>query len=327
MGGDHGRIISSKSFLRQVDWKIFLLSSIMAFNATSRSELKEAAGYESFVCRQAVNMGQLHQGVASPLTLIINDAEPHEMKMSFTDDFSAGARVEVLQLFSPLLFVSAFKLLDLYEEWVLNENARTHTGPFWSFKQKVTQLSIGTLARPDFLAHDTALSQAVDTIFKKLVSKRNAITHNHWGNSVGGNLHFDYVHDSTLVKETVPFEVVLTLADFANVLFDSMVHPSIQTAETMETLRFLANKLAAIHGQPPFTVAQPRLFKVVRRTSRDEVDLAFIRSEIEKQSQGKSYKYTLKIRSVPTGEEWDFHGDRFADREVVTVADIRAGSI
>ena len=299
----------------------------MAFDAASRNHLEESAGYESFVCREAVKMELLQQGEVSPLTLIIKDAPPHEMRMSIMEEFSAGARVGVLQLFSPLLFVSAFKLLDLFEEWVLEENGRTPKGKFWSFQEKATELGAGVVSKPDFLAHDSALASVVDAIFKNLVSKRNAITHNSWGKAVAGNLNFDFDDKGTPVKETMPFATVLALADFASLLFNLMVRPAAQAAETIETLRFLSNELVSIHGAPVFKVNQPRFFNVVRTTAFDDIDLVFIRSQIEKQTQGKSYKYSLKIQFLPAGEEWLFNGDRFAGRDAVTISDIRSGSL
>jgi hypothetical protein len=299
----------------------------MAFEPASRERLEEAAGYESFVCREAVKMELLQQGEVSPLTLVIKDTEPHEMQLFIMEDFSAGARVGVLHLFSPLLFVSAFKLLDLYEEWVLEENGRTPNRKFWTFQEKATEMGTGVLTKPDFLAHDASLAEAVDATFKGLVSKRNAITHNSWGKAVAGNLNFDYDDKGTPVEETMSFATVLALADFASLLFNMMVHSTAQTAETIDTLRFLSNKLVSIHGAPTFKVDQPRFFKVVRRTALDEIDLTFIRAQIEKQTKGKSYKYNLKIEFTPTGEEWNFNGDRFIGCDTVPISEIRAGSV
>ena len=87
---------------------------------------------------------------------------------------------------------------------------------------------------------------------------------------------------------TMPSATVLALADFASLLFNMMVRPATQTAETIKTLRFLSNNLVSIHGAPGFKVDQRRFFKVVRATALDEIDLAFIRAQIEKQTKGKS---------------------------------------
>ena len=300
----------------------------MLFDAASRVELKESAGYESYVCHQAVEIEQLKSGQVSPLRFTIEDEKEVSLHLGIMTEFSGGAKAAVLQVFSPLLFVTAFKPLDAYVEWVLEENGRTFEHNFWSFVEKATELGRGTLTRPDYLATEPALARVIDEIFKKLIEKRNALIHGDWGHAVGGDLQFDFVNKAGMtVKETMPFFQVVALADFAGILLDSVTSPPAKTEEVIETLKFLADKLDSIHGLARFNVKAPRLFDVVRNTVQDEIDLDFIRSEIEVQAQGKPYRYNLLIRHQPTSGEWKTTGEKVKGRSTLKISELQAGSI
>src|SRR3954468_20901087 len=104
----------------------------MAYDSTSRSNLEEKLGYERFVLKEAVGVHMRYIGVESPLEIVINDAPPPEMRLTMNDYMDASGQIEVIRSMAPLIFVAAFKVCDMVIEWVLEENGRSPSGPFWS---------------------------------------------------------------------------------------------------------------------------------------------------------------------------------------------------
>jgi hypothetical protein len=183
-------------------------------------------------------------------------------------------------------------------EWTIAQNGITC--PF-KFEAKIDILKKNTtLQYPDFLNTDLPLRSAAVALYREMTPYRNAITHNRWGKATAGALDFDFTRKKHY-KKTVPFPVVLALADGMELLGEMLLNQS-ASQEKLDTLRCLFDQLAVFHGLPLFNIKQPRYVHVVRRTKMPQaglltVDLQLIRTTLSQMQPGRALHYDLTIEA------------------------------
>ena len=206
---------------------------------------------------------------------------------------------KMVRKMSPLVLTSGYKVLDMVFEWTISENGLV---PPWKFEDKIKHINKNPALRyPDFLGTDARLRNAVFSLYKELTPYRNAIAHNRWGKTAQGALNFDFIRNAKQYKRTVPFDLVLALADSMELLATMLVNQSTDQHK-LDTLRWLLDKLATVHGQPPFNICQPRYYTVVRRTTLPEsgpltVDINHVKAVVKQQAMGHPATFDLTIEA------------------------------
>jgi hypothetical protein len=266
------------------------------FDAASRQELEEMLGYERYLLRECGDAVRAGRGTAGPLRIVINDVAPHAMLLSAHDvlgDTGAG----MVGKMSPLILTAACKLLDMVFEWTVEQNGLAASS---RFEEKVRLLkNTPTLQHADFLANDVTLRDSAIGLYQSLIPYRNAIIHNRWGRLTDGALDFSFHRDGKKFRWTMSFDDVLVLADAADLLGSMLVDRSADEYK-LDSLRWLLDKLAVLHGCPPFNIKQPRYFQIERRTALPEsgpivVDLATAREMMDRQAFGGPVRYDLTV--------------------------------
>jgi len=262
----------------------------------ARQVLEEMLGYERYVLSECGDAIRTERGKSGPVQLVINDSAPHSIHLSVTDtlgDIGAG----MVRKMSPLVFTASFKLIDMIFEWTITENGITC--PF-QFEKKIEIIdTITSIQYPDYLGTDVMLRATTIALYKELVQYRNAIVHNRWGRATEGALDFAFTRKGTHYRKSVSFDEVLALADGAELLGTTLVHQSADQHK-LDSLRFLFDKVASLHGTAPFAISQPRYFQVIRRTIMPHtghlvVSLDDVRSHVVKQSSGTPATFDLLI--------------------------------
>ena len=268
------------------------------FDPLSRLHLEETLSYERFLLKDCASHNSQVQGIVEPFILIRNDAPPHEMRIMIEDSLGATYVAEFITQISPLLFCSAYKLLDMVVEWIIQEN--TNTRP-WRFQEKILKLRTTSLTFPDFIGGDVALREALLSLYTELVEYRNAITHGHWGENRNGDLHFDFQKRGQPVQSVVSSAQVTAFGNLMSQIGNCLVTPAIQSPLVVLQLKFILDQLTSLHRKSAFNQKLPRRYRVVRKTTFTgqpiRVDIGSIRTDLEKQALGNPYGFSLRIEA------------------------------
>jgi hypothetical protein len=163
------------------------------------------------------------------------------------------------------------------------------------------------------LQADAHLRAVVIALYNQVAEHRNAITHGEWGENHDGELRFDYVVQFTgaHVQVNIPFQSVLDFAAFAAMVGDTLVDPALQTPFRISTLRWLTDRIQALHGRAAVNALVPDFVKVRRVTNWQavtpvEVDLAAIRQFIAEAKPGVDTFFDLAVdATTPAGNvDW-----------------------
>jgi hypothetical protein len=85
---------------------------------------------------------------------------------------------------APLIFVTTFKMLDMFFEWVLSENGLSTT---FRFQEKIKQLG-SSLVYPDFVRRRPWLNERLIALYRVLEPLRGTIIHDRHFNSTNGSV-------------------------------------------------------------------------------------------------------------------------------------------
>lgn len=275
------------------------------YDASSRIELKEHADYEGWLIDECLDRLRREQGWSDPLVIEVRDDGNNMLLVELHDELGAASAAEVVRDLVPIVFASAFKILDMVMEWCLLENGASPKSKFFSFVEKIQHARAGRIAVwPDFLSSDAHLQRVVVETYTSLRQKRNAIIHRGWGKNTEGDLAFDvrYVDDLDPAKpsvhdqDVVPLGVTISMCEFSAVLLDRLCNPAKQVSSDLDTLRRLANEFRQLHHQPIVPVAQHRFYVVIRKTASDLIDIdAIVEKSVKPQAQLASFSYELRI--------------------------------
>lgn len=278
------------------------------FDATARTELEEMLGYERYILKACNDAIRQSRGVCGPTTIVIPDEGPNQICLHIEDtigDTGAG----MTHRMSPLIFAASYKLLDMVIEWIIRENGLNCPYPF---AQKVAIIdNTPSLVYPDFIRADAALRAVLVGLFKTALPYRNAITHNKWGKNVDGDLYFDFHKNGQHYTAVFKFDTILALAEAMSLCGDLLVNPPADLNK-LNTMKWLLDRLTALHGKPAFGITQPRYFHIIRRTQRAGtapvvIDLTRVRSVVGQQA-GQApavYDLTVEADSATGVEAWE----------------------
>jgi hypothetical protein len=291
------------------------------FDGLSRNQLDERLGYERFVLDACETMVRKAKGISSAGEVVISDNHSLKATMHVADYFGSDHGAKMVAEMSALLFVAAYKTLDMIIEWVIVENEGSCP---WRFSEKlqIVNSTAKTLKYPDFLDTDIQLQMVLRGFYNLLQNYRNAITHGRWGEVQEGALIFDFDKDGILYRMTIPFQSLLDFIALVSLLAHLLVRPTQQTSYRIATLRWLCDRTATLHGEAVLNISQPSFYEVIRETAAPSlpvsISLADIRHKltqlggdpnpifdlrVEGVYGGRTFNWTIPADSVPTTDE------------------------
>lgn len=249
------------------------------YDDDSRCRVSEKGDYERWVIRECLERLNVERGVQGPLTLIITDTS-RLIQCQVSDHIGSTQAADVVRRLTPLIFASAFKLLDLLIEWALDEHGYSGK-PFLSFREKVRRTDSGAiLTWPSLIGADAGIARCVVSTYAPVRYKRNAIVHGRFGVVRAGNLLFDfeYLDEQSGTRkrdsDVVTHYTTSCFCEFASLLFQCAVEKGHYQPIDVTTALHLAGGFQQLHGLstvPP--IDAPRFFRVIRRTERDHIDI------------------------------------------------------
>lgn len=299
------------------------------FDVASRENLKECGAFESYLIREILEVQELALGIVLPSKHIITD-NSHQVSLGFTEQVGANVAANFSEKLSPLVFASAFKLIDQTFEWILFENGKASKKAFWSFKEKFDCFTNNQLIYPDFLNSDASFQDILKKLYTYLWPRRNALIHSKWGNLSGRDLSFNFSdkdhtqQGSPIVhfQDTVTFNEVIYLADFSQQLFFALIDTQNQNQTRITSLKILSDKLLKFHGCSEFNIKQHLSFIVERITSNDSISIADIREKLKPDSFGHPYSFVLTVKSEKTGQVWETDSERLDGIDSIKLEDL-----
>lgn len=202
---------------------------------------------------------------------------------------------------APLVFISTFKLLDMFLEWVLERNG---CKPTHSFTQKIQMLS-GPITYPPVVQQRPWLLERLRSLYAALKPLRGTIIHSRHFEATGGELSV-----SSSTGGAIGSEVQIStqaLRTFAALCLSTLRY--VEGAWPLDShkenlLLWQLDQLASLHQMPVLGQKEP--YRTVVRVflkSNDPcvVDVESIRKELEALYPQHSLVFDLRVLLVQTG--------------------------
>lgn len=202
---------------------------------------------------------------------------------------------------APLIFVSSFKLLDMFIDWVIENNGGRAT---FRFQQKIDRLN-QPIVFPPFVECRPWLKERLVGLYRTLEPLRGTIIHDRHFASTDGSLQ---VSSSKHGVVGVPVQIsahhlrklVLTIVATLNYIKGVWAFDEYRE----KTLRHDLDEIAPLHGLPLFGQRQPFFTRVrVYQTSADPfgVDPSLVKADLSRRYLDQDCMFDLRILVVRDG--------------------------
>lgn len=173
-----------------------MTSAQRLYPASSLADLNVRTEYEAWFLEAAYEIVDQRIATSKPDQFVYppNGGPPVSVKYASSHIRIGDWRGGFLKVGAPLVFMTAFKLLDMLIEWVLtqNGNASTH-----SFKKKTTALK-GAVQFPTLVETRPWLRERLCALYGQMVPLRGTIIHDRHFKSVSGSLEVSSTRDGTV---------------------------------------------------------------------------------------------------------------------------------
>jgi hypothetical protein len=185
-----------------------------------------------------------------------------------------------LKVGTPLVFVTAFKTLDMLMEWVLVENGSPST---YKFSEKIRKLT-GSVLFPPLIEGRPWLRERLCALYKQLEPLRGTIIHDRRFKSAGGSLDVSSTKGGSIgpvvsMADEDVRNLVVTVCSLVQYLKGTWQMDAFQE----KRLRFALDELSTLHGLPSLGQLAPQRLEVqlcILDADPIRLDLARIRSDI-----------------------------------------------
>lgn len=176
---------------------------------TALTKFNESVGYEKYFILNALRECNNFHLYYDKGTLIFKDHVSSDRLMNVKDSFNNNLIPNYISKnLLPLIFVSGFKIIDMFMEYVITETEGTCP---WSFSEKANLLSKLTIKTLPFGIDNDIFCKLKD-IYTKFVRYRNKIMHSNWGSINLGKKEAVF----NLKKEVkIKFEEIFALSSIA----------------------------------------------------------------------------------------------------------------
>jgi len=218
------------------------------FDANSLASLAERTAYEGWLLEEAYRIDD--NLVVSPERDHVIFAPDLQLVKHFgymAANFKLGDwRPGFLEACAPLVFGTAFKLLDMTLEWVLIENGRKAT---FRFEEKIKAVKDPALVFPPLLASRMWLRERLVALYEQLDPLRGTVIHDREFESVAGGLSVSSSRKGVVgPRVTITAEDLRNLADLFTRVRRYLLGDWQVDAFREKRMRFACDQLAGLHG-------------------------------------------------------------------------------
>lgn len=152
------------------------------YNQTSLERFEEKVGYELWYLKYIAKTQDIFEG-GEELTTVEFDSEIIDrvnVDIKISEIVGIGHAMNVIEAISPLTFVSAYKIIDMIFEWILEVNltlGNINKVP-WQYSQKVKILKEKNLQYPSIMISKPYLGEYLFALYDNLAKFRHEIIHN-----------------------------------------------------------------------------------------------------------------------------------------------------
>jgi len=280
------------------------------YSAGAMSHLAERTEYEAWLLEAVYSIAEKQWFPTFPDSIIypVNSSKPEFSENFDLESIVTGHwRSEFLNVGAPLVFVTTFKLLDMFIEWI-HENNERKKAPF-QFEKKKTYLQekYQPPIFPSFIESKPWLKERLIGFYGFLGPLRNTIIHDRHFTSSNGTINVSSrkkkgqgitspVEISSSDLGTLAFTVVSILKYVNNTWSLDQYHE--------KSLRYKLDRLTRLHGLPSLEQRAP-FYPTVRVYSTNPdpriVDLSAILSDIKKQYPSNDCMFDLRVLIVKGG--------------------------
>lgn len=273
------------------------MTSPSSYNSPAPTDLGERTAYESYLLEAVYKIvGNPFESEGVYDLIFPPDGSPpaqiiHGMASIELGDWRPG----FLTMGAPLIFTTAFKLLDMVMEWVLAQNG--HASNF-RFSEKIKKLE-GPLTFPPLIETHPQLRERLLALYKELAPLRGTIIHNRYFTSVEGVLNVSTAKNGSTVhwSQTDLRNLSLLLVLLVRCLEGSWsLDPYVE-----KRFYYLLDELAPFHKLAPLGQMMPS-YRRARVYVRDEdpivVDLEKVRTAALWGRHGQDVVYDLRIVAI-----------------------------
>lgn len=275
------------------------MTSILNYDQASLEDLRERTQYESWLLEAVYDLTEPPVIVDWPeIVYPANGASPTIGGFARGNGILGDWRPAFLEAGAPLVFVTSFKVLDMFVEWILDRNAVPST---YRFMKKIATLENG-VTFPPFFAGRQWLQDRLIGLYKQLEPLRGTIIHARHFRSSGGVLRV-----SSSKTGTVGPEVVITgqaLRNLAVVIMSVLRYIDgswVITTFEEKHLRRALDEIEHLHGLPSLGQKLPR-FLTVRVFARSSgvitIDLMRIRNDVTRMCPNQDVIFDLRVVTV-----------------------------
>ena len=156
------------------------------FDSSALSDLKERIQYEDWLLEAAYSIASqdLFPTYPDGVIFALNNPIPHHRVYASGNCIIGDWRPKFLQVGAPLVFVSIFKLLDMFIEWVLSNNGKKVS---YRFKDKLNSLDV-SIVFPEPIESNAWLKERLVGFYRTLEPLRGTIIHDRYFTSTDGTL-------------------------------------------------------------------------------------------------------------------------------------------
>lgn len=275
-------------------------TSPVQYTASAITDLTDRTEYEVWLLEAVYDIANQRLAVEGIDELIYPpDGSPPTQTISGVGAINVGDwRPKFLEVGTPLVLVTTFKLLDMLIEWVLVQNGHAST---FRFQQKIQALG-GPVEFPPLIETRPYLRDRLIALYHELESLRGTIIHDRHFQATGGNLHVSSSRGG-VIGPPVSFSAD-DLRNFAVVLVSLLRY--LQGTWAMDLfhekrIRRALDELVHVHRLPSLGQLPPG-FLTVRVYVPDEdpieFDLDKIRRDVTWKRPGQDVIFDVRVVAV-----------------------------
>ena len=277
------------------------MSSVpISYTSSTLSDLADRTKYEAWLLEAVYDIANQPLAVSPGDGLIYppDGSTPNLHIYASACTIIGDWRPKFLEVGTPLVLVTSFKLLDMMLEWVLVQNGTAST---FHFAQKIAALA-GPVVFPPLIESRPWLRERLIALYKELVPLRGTIIHDRHFQATGGTLEVSSSRGGT-IGPVVTFSPD-DLRNFAVVLVSLLRY--LEGTWTMDLfqekrIRRALDELVHLHRLPSLGQLPPG-FLTVRVYVPDEdpieIDVERIRSDIATYRLGQDILFEVRVIAV-----------------------------
>lgn len=275
------------------------------YDQTTQSQLTEKLDYELWLLDFLSKTQETFEGGSDISTITLTNRQPSaHAAITFTEVIGSGAAMKVMDAMMPLTFTASFKILDMFFEWILEENERAGNiqkipRGFRGFKEKIKIISSVQLNYPPLLQSEPYIRDYLFALYSKLSKFRNEIVHKNNFSVLNCKLRIETIENSQLYSieldrgELGAF--VRTVVAAVNLLTGVLLFGEQEDC----LLKYHLDRIKKLHGLSEFRQAKAILVNVILKVPEEKgafpADVKFVREQISRIHSNINVLFNLKV--------------------------------